>query len=373
MDRIEKRCRMVDGGAGSARDGRSAERGASNERADLELPHQPRLRPALPFARARPDLARGGGAHRPHRAGGAAHRRRAGGGRVPLARARGAAQPLRGPRGTAAARTRRFAAAPRAARPRRLPARRPNRLRPAQPFVHRLKSSLQINHGAHGAHGDLFFQTPTPCARCAPWLIRSRYFFADSGTGEGFGIEAVQEARDTLRSPISATMRAGSTATTIRFAADCTPGGTGMSARSGRYPGTRATSSCSVLRSASRSASLCAASRFLADLGTESAVGQTNTPIECWFGYTTSTCAALPAPSEGAGRPPAGGGGAVVCPRGGAPGARSGSFPRGPPPGAGGGAGLRRARGPPAARAAPAPRPCWPLTPPAGAPPLRAM
>ena len=52
--------------------------------------------------------------------------------------------------------------------------------------------------------------------------------------GSGRGIDAAQAASAALRCPISVTMRAGSTETTTRFAAERTPGGTGMSLRRGR-------------------------------------------------------------------------------------------------------------------------------------------
>src|SRR5207248_957977 len=51
--------------------------------------------------------------------------------------------------------------------------------------------------------------------------------------GSECGIDAAQAASAALRCPISVTMRAGSTETTTRFAADRTPGGTGMSLRRG--------------------------------------------------------------------------------------------------------------------------------------------
>ena len=77
---------------------------------DLDLPHEPRARPAVHRPRSGDPAARRRDRGRDHRAGRPAHRRRARRGRLPQPRARGAPQPLPGARRRADAPSARAAA-----------------------------------------------------------------------------------------------------------------------------------------------------------------------------------------------------------------------------------------------------------------------
>src|SRR5207253_9831403 len=197
------------------RDRRAVQDGA-HERSELGVSHEPFLRPALYRAGALADVARGRGGNRDDRARRAADRLRAGGGRLPPAPTGRPAQPVRASRGTAAARARRDASAPRAARVSGGGACRAN-------TEHAEHAGRAQGLPGLTANKSLLALDPRTHRVCA-WVP----------VGSGLGIDSAQDASAALRCPISDTIRAGSTETTTRLAAERTPGGTGMSLRRGR-------------------------------------------------------------------------------------------------------------------------------------------